>query len=109
MAFVSHANTPVQRCVAFLLQNTTQLQATPGQNTDLDANNDGIINMDDLAMLINQEAMENEIIRLIAGQENSPEVQAIVNELLNGNSQRFTINDLAKAINKQQKKKDNTK
>ena len=58
MALASNANTLHERCIEYLLHNnaTTTLNAT--QQNDLDANHDGVINMDDLTTIINMELAE---------------------------------------------------
>ena len=74
IALASHANTPIERCVKYLVHNNMQHQASPAQLADLDANHDGIINMDDLTTLINVEVAKNQTTRRAAHQNNGAKV-----------------------------------
>ena len=55
MALVSNANTLHERCIEYLLNNNAAPTLNATQQNDLDANHDGVINMDDLTTIINME------------------------------------------------------
>ncbi len=75
IALASHANTSIERCVEYLVHNNIQHQTSPAQLADLDANHDGIINMDDLTTLINVEVAKNQTAMRAAHQNNGAKVK----------------------------------
>lgn len=56
IALASHADTLKERCIDYLLNNqATTATINAAQPNELDANFDGVVNMDDLTTIINQE------------------------------------------------------
>ena len=75
IALASHATTPIERCVEYLVQHNLQYQPSPAQIAELDANYDGVINMDDLTTLINVEVAKNQTAMSAAHQNNGAKVK----------------------------------
>lgn len=81
LALASHANTPVDRCIDFLLTHNASTNITAAQLDDLDANHDGVINMDDLTTLINQEIAKIQAAKAPAHHKKSPKLQGKANRV----------------------------
>jgi len=55
MALASNANTLHERCIDYLLHGNEATTFNAAQLNELDANQDGVVNMDDLSTIINME------------------------------------------------------
>lgn len=77
IALASHADTPIkiERCVEYLVYHNLQYQPSPAQLADLDADHNGIINMDDLTTLINIEVAKRNMAMRAAHQNNGAKVK----------------------------------
>ena len=70
VALASHADTLKERCIDYLLNNqATTATINAAQPNDLDANFDGMVNMDDLTTIINQELAEIQMTKAPAQQD----------------------------------------
>ena len=76
IALASHANTPIEieRCVEYLVHHNLQYQPSPEQLAELDADHNGIINLDDLTTLINIEVAKRQTARAAAHQNNGTKI-----------------------------------
>lgn len=75
MALASNANTLHERCIEYLLNGNAAATLNATQTNDLDANHDGVINMDDLTTIINMELAEAHAMNAPAPQNKRDELK----------------------------------
>ena len=85
-ALSASAANPIDECVNVLLGNTTP---TTLMAANLDANGDGAITVQDIAIFINQQ---------LQSEAPAPSVDAMVQDALNGNPPKHSVEDVKDAI-----------
>ena len=94
IALASHADTPIkiERCVEYLVYHNLQYQPSPAQLADLDSDHNGIINMDDLTTLIDEEVAKRRMAMKVAPKNNGAKVK--------GNAKKAKLMPISRTIRK---------
>lgn len=82
MALVSNANTLHERCIEYLLNNNAAPTLNATQQNDLDANHDGVINMDDLTTIINMELAEAQMTKAPSHKATAAEIKGSCKKMM---------------------------
>lgn len=90
------SNSLADRCISLLLGNNAAPAITaPGNDTNLDANNDGIIDIDDVTVIIDNELMARNVNRAPA---QDIDVDRMINRMLENEPPVPAIKDVDKAV-----------
>lgn len=100
MALAANATTRAEMCINMLLGNPT---STNLNAVNLDANNDGVVNISDVTAFIDMDLQAAEAERLSAPKQEL-DVDAIARKVVEAEVAEPTINDVNEAINQNLKK-----
>lgn len=97
-------NALIERCINYIM--TAGAPNTTLMATNLDANNDGVVNITDVTTLINSELQNSNQPRpmRVRGQKSS--VDELIQKTLNSRESSPNIMDVTKAINEENKNKE---
>ncbi|MBR5170546.1 MAG: hypothetical protein IKW85_08255 [Muribaculaceae bacterium] len=97
-AFAASANNDalIDRCINYVLGNDTNIAAP--QTQELDANNDGVINITDVTTLINMKLQDEKVQKSSRHRVLKPQV--LIDKVLNESPSKTTITTITDAINK---------